>query len=62
MGMGEGKGKKESQLVDPTSQRGDQAENRVLRVALDGHHVQGVQALAENGHDARSNSAQFRIL
>lgn len=42
------------QFAGTARQRSDQAENRILRVALGDCHVQVVQALSENIHDVGS--------
>lgn len=50
------------QVARTTCERGDQTQNRVVRVALGDGHVQIVQALAQDLHDLGSHFTQVVIL
>lgn len=50
------------QIAGTPGKRGDQTKDGVVRVALDDDHVQAVEALAQNGHDAGGDLAKIGIL
>lgn len=50
------------QLTRTAGERGDQAKNVVVRVVLNNCHVQAVEALAQNTHDAGGDFSKIGIL